>query len=136
MSDGPVSRLSAGGRSVWPWLDPRGRRLGGWAFIVNRLSGLGLVAYLYLHLVVLSLLVGGPDGWNAFVAFASSPVILVFDVVLLLGLLVHGLNGIRISLVGSGLLVDRQRALLVAAVVVTIVIGLVGGVRIFMETAP
>ena len=56
MSEGRTS-LAAGRRTVWPWLDPRGRRLGGWAFVVNRLSGLGLVAYLYLHLVVLSLLV-------------------------------------------------------------------------------
>ena len=28
------------------WLDPRGRHLGTWAFVANRLTGLGLVAYL------------------------------------------------------------------------------------------
>ena len=67
MSQGRMARASAGRRAVVPWLDPRGRRLGGWAFVVNRLSGLGLVAYLYLHLVVLSLLAGGPGGWDAFV---------------------------------------------------------------------
>ena len=49
------------------WLDPRGRHLGTWAFVVNRLTGLGLVAYLYLHLIVLSTLLRGPEAWDGLV---------------------------------------------------------------------
>ena len=56
---GPARR-----RGIVGWFDPRGRRLGGLAFILNRLTGLGLVAYLYLHLVILSMLVRGPDAWD------------------------------------------------------------------------
>jgi len=33
-----------GGRHPSRWLDPRGRHLGTWAFVLNRLTGLGLVA--------------------------------------------------------------------------------------------
>jgi succinate dehydrogenase/fumarate reductase cytochrome b subunit len=32
-------------------------------------------------------------------------------VLLIFGILYHGLNGIRVALVGSGLVADRQRAL-------------------------
>ena len=59
------------------------------------------------------------------------PLFLAFDVLLVLGLAFHGLNGLRVALVGSGLLVDRQRALLVAAGILVGLVTLVAAVRIF-----
>ena len=123
---GPARR-----RGIVGWFDPRGRRLGGLAFILNRLSGIGLVVYLYMHLVILSLLVQGPGAWDAFVDIALSPPVLVFDVVLLAGMLFHGLNGIRVGLVGMGLVVSRQRALFIAAFVIAGFITFIGALRIF-----
>ena len=118
-------------RGIAGWFDPRGRRLGGYAFILNRLTGLGLVLYLYMHLVVLSLLVQGPNAWDTFVDIALSPPVLVFDVILLAGMLFHGLNGIRVGLVGMGLVVSRQRALFIAAFVIAAFVTFVGALRIF-----
>lgn len=113
------------------WLDPRGRHLGTWAFVANRLTGLGLVGYLYLHLVILSTLLRGPEAWDGLVELFRRPVFLAFDVLLVLGLAFHGLNGLRVALVGSGLLADRQRALLVAAGILVGLVTLVAAVRIF-----
>jgi succinate dehydrogenase / fumarate reductase cytochrome b subunit len=113
------------------WLDPRGRHLGTWAFVANRLTGLGLVGYLYLHLVILSTLLRGPEAWDGLVELFRHPLFLAFDVLLVLGLAVHGLNGLRVALTGSGLLVDRQRALLVAAGILVGLVTLVAAVRIF-----
>ena len=117
-------------RGVAGWFDPRGRRLGGWAFILNRVTGLGIVVYLYLHLGVLSLLARGPEAWDGFVAVALSPLFLFFDVVLLAGLLIHGLNGIRVTLTGFGLVLDRQKALFVALMVLAGIVLVIGAVRI------
>jgi succinate dehydrogenase / fumarate reductase cytochrome b subunit len=107
---GPVLRkgvqLPASG-----WFDPRGRALGSFAFTVNRITGLGLVGYLYLHLAVLSQLLAGRDAWNGFLELAVQPLFLGLDVLLIFGLLYHGLNGIRVVLVGSGIVPDRQKAL-------------------------
>ncbi len=125
-ASGPARR-----RGVVGWFDPRGRRLGGLAFIVNRLTGLGLVLYLYLHLGILSLLVQGPGAWDTFVDIALSPPFLLLDVVLLTGMLIHGLNGIRVGLVGLGFVASRQRALLISLMVVAAVVALVGAIRIF-----
>jgi succinate dehydrogenase / fumarate reductase cytochrome b subunit len=113
------------------WFDPRGRRLGGLAFILNRLTGLGLVVYLYLHLMILSLLVQGPNAWDDFVDIALSPPFLALDVFLLTGMLIHGLNGIRVGLVGLGLVASRQKALFIAAMVIAAFVALVGALRIF-----
>jgi len=123
---GPARR-----RGMLGWFDPRGRRLGGVAFILNRLTGIGLVAYLYLHLLILSMLVQGPNAWDDFVDVALSPPFLALDVLLLTGMLVHGLNGIRVGLVGLGLVASRQKALFIAALVIAAFVALVGALRIF-----
>ena len=128
-ADAERRRRSGRGRSRW--LDPRGRHLGTWAFVANRLTGLGLVAYLYLHLVILSTLLRGPEAWDGLVELFRRPVFLAFDVVLVLGLAFHGFNGLRVALAGSGLLVDRHKAMLAAAGILVGLVGLVAAVRIF-----
>lgn len=107
---GPVQRKGVGPGPVG-WLDPRGRALGHAAFLGNRLTGLGLVFYLYLHLGVLSMLLLGEEAWSDFLELATTTVFLLLDVLLLFGILYHGLNGIRVTLVGTGIVPNRQRAL-------------------------
>jgi succinate dehydrogenase hydrophobic anchor subunit len=87
--------------------------------------------HLYLHLIVLSTLLRGPGAWDGLVELFRRPLFLAFDVLLVLGLAFHGLNGLRVALVGSGLLVDRHKALLVAAVLLVGLVGLVAAVRTF-----
>ncbi len=126
----PAEGASRRRRGVAGWADPRGRRLGGLAFILNRLTGLGILVYLFLHLIVLSLLARGPSAWDGFVSIALSPVFLFFDIVLIFGLLLHGLNGIRVTLVGFGLVVDRQKAIFAALMVVGALVLIVAALRI------
>ena len=104
----PVSRKLPGPIA---WFDLRSRSTGHLAFSLNRVTGLGLVAYLYLHLAVLSQLLGGEDAWNGFLEVATTPLFLGLDVLLVFGLLAHGLNGTRVALVGSGFIPNRQKAL-------------------------
>jgi succinate dehydrogenase / fumarate reductase cytochrome b subunit len=114
---GPVQRKGLGPGPVG-WLDPRGRTLGHVAFVGNRITGLGLVLYLYLHLGVLTLLLGGADAWNDFLEVATTTVFLMLDVLLLFGVLYHGLNGIRVTLVGTGYVPNRQKAMWWAGTVI------------------
>jgi succinate dehydrogenase / fumarate reductase cytochrome b subunit len=105
---GPVTRKAPGPVA---WFDVRRRRTGQLAFSMNRITALGLVFYLYLHLAVLSNLLRGPEAWDSFLGLATTPLFLGLDVLLVLGLLVHGLNGLRVALVGSGFVPNRQKAL-------------------------
>jgi len=98
-------------RPIPAWFDVRKRRVGSWAFALNRLTGLGLVLYLFLHLIVLSTLLRGPEAWDQFLAIARSPLYLLLDVVLIFGLLIHALNGIRVALVGMGIGANNQKTL-------------------------
>jgi len=106
--EGPISRKAPGPVA---WFDVRSMTTGHLAFSIHRITGIGIVFYLYLHLGVLSMLLGGEDAWNGFLALATTPLFLGLDVILVFGLLAHGLNGTRLALVGSGFVADHQKAL-------------------------
>jgi succinate dehydrogenase / fumarate reductase cytochrome b subunit len=126
---GPVLRKGIG-PSTSGWFDPRGRAIGSWAFSVNRITGLGLVFYLYLHLGVLSLLLAGESNWNDFIELATNTLFLWLDVLLLFGILFHGLNGVRVALVGTGVVPEKQRALFWAFTIIGTVTLAAGAIHI------
>ena len=113
------------------WLDVRGRREGSWAFALNRLTAIALTVYLFLHLAVLSLLLQGAEGWDQFVEIARSPWVLALDVFLIFAMVFHGLNGIRVALVGMGIGARHQKTLLWVLVAIGAVLVLVSAWLIF-----
>ena len=102
-----------------------------WAYALNRITGIGLVVYLYLHLGVLSMLMRGQSAWDAFIALARSPFYLTLDVILLAGILIHGLNGMRLALTGFGFSVGMQKVLFVILMITGAMILIPAAVKIF-----
>ena len=98
-------------RRVGSWIDIKGRREGWLGFILMRLTGIGLVVYLFLHLYMLRLLWVGPEAWNAFIELAHAPLFIFFDAVMIFGLIYHALNGIRVGILGLGFATDKQAPL-------------------------
>lgn len=86
------------------WMSPRWQDPGWYAFVLNRITGLILVAYLLAHFVVLSRLAMGPAGWDDLLALFGSRPFLIGDVLLVAAVIFHGLNGLRVILltVGAG----------------------------------
>lgn len=84
------------------WMSPRWQDLGWYAFVLNRITGLILVAYLLVHFVVLSRLAMGPAGWDDLLALFGSRPFLVGDVLLVAAVVFHGLNGLRVILLTLG----------------------------------
>ena len=113
------------------WFDVRQRKLGMWAYALNRIAGIGLVVYLYLHLAVLSLLSRGPGSWDSFVSLARSPFFLSLDVILLAGILIHGLNGLRVTLTGLDIGAHQHKALFGVLMLVAVVALGVAALKIF-----
>ena len=120
-------------RKPMEWFNLKGKRIGFWAYVVMRLSAIGLVLYLTLHLVILSQLASGPAAWDGFVAMAKSPAFLLLDVVLIIGILAHGLNGLRLALIGFGIGVPRQKLMLWIGLILTIVFSILSALAIFSE---
>lgn len=127
----PVQDKARPRQPLKAWFDVRKEHLGFWAFALNRLTGLGLTLYLFLHLGVLSLLAQGESQWDNFVELARSPWFLALDVVLIFGILFHGLNGIRVALVGMGIGVEEHRTLFWGLSAIGLVLLIVSAIAIF-----
>ena len=91
-----------GRRGLRGWLIRPGSGTGSWGFVANRVSALILVGYLYLHLMVLSLLVRGSSSWDSFLSIAGTRAFVAVDLVLFLAVVWHAANGVRVGLVGTG----------------------------------
>ncbi len=116
-------------RGILDWFDPRGRQAGGWGFILNRLTAIGLTVYLYLHLIMLGKLAQGPEAYDSFIAFAKQPLIMFGEMLVIIGGLYHGLNGVRIALNSFGVAVPAQKQLLYGVLGLTLVGSLIFGLR-------
>lgn len=93
------------------WFDPRKRHPGTWAFILNRVTALGLTLYLFLHLYMLSKLSQGPEAYDTFISLAKTPWVKTGELFVIAGGLIHGFNGIRVALTSFGIGTTTQREL-------------------------
>jgi succinate dehydrogenase / fumarate reductase cytochrome b subunit len=109
MSDIAVNKPSL--RNMIRWFDPRANQMGSFAFIMNRISGIGLTVYLFVHLIVLSQLANGPQAYDRFIALVKNPYFTASEYVVVIGVLLHGLNGLRIAITSFALGVPYQRKL-------------------------
>jgi succinate dehydrogenase / fumarate reductase cytochrome b subunit len=88
-----------------------------WAWLLQRITGLALVGYLLVHVWVVSSATVSGMAFDDIMAFFQRPVFIALDVLLLLAVLAHGINGVRIVLFDFGAGVRIHRPLLAIAVV-------------------
>jgi len=69
------------------------------SWVLHRLTGVGVLLFLCLHILDTSLIVLGPEHYNRMVAFYRLPAFRVLEVGLFASLLFHALNGVRIILI-------------------------------------
>lgn len=106
----------------WPrWFDPRHRQAGTFAYILNRITAIGLTVYLAMHLIVLGKLNQGPEGYESFLVLAKSPLIKFGELLVIAAGLIHGMNGIRIALTSFGIGVRRQKAIFIVCMLAAVV---------------
>jgi len=105
-----------------------GRGLGTWAFWLHRLTGLLLVFYLLLHILVISTAVVGSTDFNAAMKFLKAPLFVMLEMGLVATVCVHGFNGVRIVLFDLGYGVKKQKeifAALMAVAAIPVVVAVV-----------
>lgn len=115
----------------WRWFDPRYRSLSFWAFILNRITALGLTLYLFVHLIVLSQLATGPEAYARFLLFAHLPGVKIGELLVIAAGLIHGLNGIRIALTSFGIATTRQRPLFIGLMLLALAGLIFFGIKMF-----
>ena len=113
------------------WFDPRQRSLGTWAFILNRITGLGLTLYLFLHLIMLGQLARGPEAYDGFIAMVKNPIFLAGELLVVAAALIHGLNGIRIGITSFGIASGKQKQLFIGLMAVAMIAIVYFAIRMF-----
>jgi len=84
---------------------------GMWAWLLFRISGLILVFYLGAHIIIISTGQWG-DGGGVFddvMKFLEHPVALILDLALVVAVLYHALNGVRIILMDFGVGIRQHK---------------------------
>ena len=103
--------------------------VGMWAWVLFRISGLVLVAYLFIHIWVISKgRIGGPVELDKLFETVDKPFLVFLELMLVAALTYHALNGVRILLMDAGVGIGRHKAvfwvcMLVAAAVLSLFAG-------------
>jgi succinate dehydrogenase / fumarate reductase cytochrome b subunit len=76
----------------------RGRE-GQWSWIFHRITGVGILLFLFAHIVDTALVGWGPDAYNRVVAVYHHPIVQIMELGLVAAVIYHALNGVRIMIV-------------------------------------
>lgn len=105
------------------------------AHVVQRATGLLLLIYLFLHVHTIHELSRGPAAFDAALATFRNPLFKLLEIALLGTVILHALNGIRITLLDLGLGQARQRRLFwVYTVGLGLLLFLAGGIPLFLNS--
>jgi succinate dehydrogenase cytochrome b subunit len=72
--------------------------IGQWSWVLHRLTGLGVVFFLFLHVIDTSFAVFNPAGYEEAIAAYQSPLFTIGEFFLIACVVYHALNGLRIVL--------------------------------------
>ncbi|SFR10636.1 succinate dehydrogenase, cytochrome b556 subunit [Desulfoscipio geothermicus] len=94
--------------------------VGMWAWILHRITGIGLVLYILLHTTLMaSSLIRGSEAFNAMLTILmTNPVLHYMELLLVGAVIYHGLNGIRLLLFDIGIGFSRQKEIFWSAMAV------------------
>lgn len=105
---------------------------GQWSWMFHRITGVAVVLYLFAHIVDTALVGWGPGAYNRVVEAYKNPAVHVLELGLVLAVLFHSINGIKVTLIdffpslaGHIKAVGRSSILLFAmsALAVTVIMG-------------
>jgi succinate dehydrogenase / fumarate reductase, cytochrome b subunit len=92
---------------------------GMWAWLLFRISGLILVFYLGAHIIIIS--TGHFDKLDSLMKSFDNPLMVLLDLALVVAVLYHALNGVRIILMDFGVGVQRHKAMFWSAMAVVVI---------------
>ena len=104
-----------------------GTSAGWWAWFLQRLTGVALVGYLFLHILVISTVQAGQDAFDSVLIVLQTPFFVVLDLFLIAAVVYHALNGVRVLLFDLGIGLKRQAGLFWVCMVLTTILTLVAG---------
>jgi len=95
---------------------------GQWSWLLHRVTGLGVLLFLLLHIVDITLAGFGQKVYDDSITIFSSPIIRLVSLALIASVLYHAFNGVRIILIDFWPAAHKyQRALFYAALALSVI---------------
>jgi succinate dehydrogenase / fumarate reductase cytochrome b subunit len=105
------------------------------AHLIQRVTGVALLLYLILHVHTIGQLSQGPAAFNQALAQFANPFFRVMEIALLGAVILHALNGIRLTLIDLGVGHQRQRQIFWAwSIGLGALLFLAGAIPIFLAS--
>lgn len=76
-------------------------------YLLHRLTGVGLILYLLLHIIETGQRLAGAEPWTALMALFETPVFKALEYALFAAFVFHALNGVRLMLTELGFFLGR-----------------------------
>jgi succinate dehydrogenase / fumarate reductase cytochrome b subunit len=72
---------------------------GQYSWILHRITGVAVILFLFMHVVDTALIGWGPEAYNRVTSAYANPVIHLLELGLVISVLYHSLNGLKITLI-------------------------------------
>jgi succinate dehydrogenase / fumarate reductase cytochrome b subunit len=116
-------------------------------YTLHRITGLGLLAYLLMHIFVTSARTFGPEAWEQAMRAVEGPLFKAGEYLVFAAFAFHAVNGIRLGMIELGFAigrpiepvypyatsVGRQRPLAIAVMLIAGVLAVWGGLGFILE---
>ncbi len=96
--------------------------VGTWSWLLHRITGVILVLYLFMHLLVLSSSVGGGQTFNQWLKTVQNPVFHFLEIGLAAVVAFHLLNGLRITITDFFFVTKAHKAIFWVAMVIFVIL--------------
>ena len=131
---------------IWGWLGGGRWGLERYLYTLHRLTGLGLLAYFLMHIVLTASRALGPNAWGQAMKAVEGPMFVLGEYLVFAAFAFHAVNGVRLVLLELGIGVGRpiepvypyrtsvhvQRPLAVGAMLVAAAVAIIGGLDFFL----
>jgi succinate dehydrogenase / fumarate reductase cytochrome b subunit len=71
---------------------------GQWSWLAHRVTGVGILLFLFAHIIDTALVAWGPATYNKVISLYHHPVVQIMELGLVGAVIYHGLNGIRVMI--------------------------------------
>ncbi len=128
---------------IWGWLGGGRWGVERYLYALHRLTGLGLLAYFLLHILVTSSRASGKASWDAAMGLVKGPIFTLGEFLVFVAFAFHAINGVRLVLVELGIgigkpiepvypyktSIDVQRPIAIVVMLAAAVVAALGGVN-------
>jgi len=96
------------------------------SWILHRMSGVGLVIFIIIHIEGMFQIAKGPEAFNKVIALYNTPMFKLLEIFLFAAIMFHAINGLRVIIMDFASGSKYPKPLLVSTYIITGIVFLVG----------